>query len=233
MLYSLKNVSKIYGAEPTQVKALKNLTVDIPERKIIVVLGASGSGKSTFLNLLGGMDVPTSGQICFRGNDISHFSSKQLTKFRRLTVGFVFQSYNLLPNLNSLENVAVAASMAKLPRSVAVEALTSVGLSDRMKHFPRQLSGGEQQRVAIARGLAKQPRVLLCDEPTGALDFETGVQVLDVLQRMREHSDTTVILITHNKDIAKIGDMVITLASGEITQIEYNDNPLSALEVQW
>lgn len=233
MLYALKHISKVYGVKPAEVHALRDITIDIPASKFIVVLGASGSGKSTLLNLLGGMDSPTSGSILFRGVDISIFSARKLTKFRRKEVGFIFQSYNLLSNLTVLENVIFATSMVGLTRADAKDALTAVGLADRLDYYPHQLSGGQQQRVSIARALAKRPQVLLCDEPTGALDFETGVQVLGELQRLQREHETSIIVITHNKDIAKMADMVITMRSGEITEVIYNENPAMASEVQW
>lgn len=233
MLYSLKNVSKTYGKSPAEVYALDNVSIEIPAGRFVVVLGASGSGKSTLLNLLGGMDSPTSGTLLFNGKDISRYSAKQLTQFRKKEVGFVFQSYNLLSDLTAKENVEFSTEIAGLPRELAVTSLEQVGLGDRLDHYPAQLSGGQQQRVSIARGLAKQPAVLLCDEPTGALDFQTGILVLEVLYQVHKEHQTSVILITHNQDIAKIADMVITMRSGKIIETVYNDHPQSPAEVSW
>ena len=232
-LYSLKNVTKIYGEKTAAVTALKNVDLDIPAGKFVVILGPSGSGKSTLLNLLGGMDVPTSGHIFFRDTEISNYNAKQLTQYRRRKVGFVFQSYNLLADLTAQENVEFSTEIAKLPRSVAVNALKEVGLAERLRHYPSEMSGGEQQRVSIARGIAKQPAVLLCDEPTGALDYETGVLVLDVLHRVHENGETSVIVITHNQDIARIADLVIYMKSGEIEQIVTQENPSAPNEIEW
>ncbi|GAA4800991.1 ABC transporter ATP-binding protein [Corynebacterium canis] len=233
MLYSLKNVTKTYGEPPAEVRALDDVSVDIPAGKFIVVLGASGSGKSTLLNMLGGMDTPTSGTLLFNGTDISNYSAKQLTKFRKNEVGFVFQSYNLLSDLTAKENVEFSTEIAGIPREYATEALEKVGLGDRLDHYPAQLSGGQQQRVSIARGLAKKPAVLLCDEPTGALDFQTGIKVLEVLHQLHRENNTSIIVITHNQDIANIADLVLTMRSGKIIDIESNANPLSPAEVKW
>lgn len=232
-LYSLKNVTKIYGEKTATVTALKNVDLDIPMGKFVVILGPSGSGKSTLLNLLGGMDVPTSGHIFFQGTEISNYDAKQLTQYRRRKVGFVFQSYNLLADLTAQENVEFSTEIAKLPRSVAIQALTEVGLADRLRHYPSEMSGGEQQRVSIARGIAKQPAVLLCDEPTGALDYKTGVLVLDVLHRVHENGETSVVVITHNQDIARIADLVIYMKSGEIEQVIAQENPSAPNEIEW
>lgn len=233
MLYSLKNVTKTYGEPPAEVRALDDVSVDIPAGKFIVVLGASGSGKSTLLNMLGGMDTPTSGTLLFNGTDISNYSAKQLTKFRKNEVGFVFQSYNLLSDLTAKENVEFSTEIAGIPREYATEALEKVGLGDRLDHYPAQLSGGQQQRVSIARGLAKKPAVLLCDEPTGALDFQTGIKVLEVLHQLHRENNTSIIVITHNQDIANIADLVLTMRSGKIIDIQSNANPLSPAEVKW
>lgn len=232
-LYSLRNVTKIYGQKPAEVTALNDITLDIPAGKFVVILGASGSGKSTLLNLLGGMDRPTSGFIEFMRKDISTYTTKQLTNFRKNEIGFVFQSYNLLSDLTAQENVEFSTEIARLPKEGAKNSLSRVGLSERLDHYPGQLSGGEQQRVSIARGIAKEPAVLLCDEPTGALDFKTGIKVLDVLHHVHEDGKTSVIVITHNQDIAKIADMVITMRSGKIVDIKENATPLSPLEVKW
>jgi len=232
-LYSLKSLSKNYGEGESQVRALKDVNLEIPAGKFVVVLGASGSGKSTLLNMLGCMDKPTSGQILFEGTDITAYSKRKMTQFRKTTIGFVFQSYNLLPDLNALENVEISTEMAGLPRSEAEHALSLVGLSDRAKHFPGQLSGGEQQRVSIARAIAKRPKVLLCDEPTGALDFETGIMVLEVLKQIHREQETSILFVTHSQEIAKVADMVIRMRSGEIINISENSNPLAPSEVEW
>jgi len=232
-LYSLKSLSKNYGEGESQVRALKDVNLEIPAGKFVVVLGASGSGKSTLLNMLGCMDKPTSGQILFEGTDITAYSKRKMTQSRKTTIGFVFQSYNLLPDLNALENVEISTEMAGLPRSEAEHALSLVGLSDRAKHFPGQLSGGEQQRVSIARAIAKRPKVLLCDEPTGALDFETGIMVLEVLKQIHREQETSILFVTHSQEIAKVADMVIRMRSGEIINISENSNPLAPSEVEW
>ena len=206
MLYSLKNVSKAYGTGNAEVRALNDVTIDIPEGKFVVILGPSGSGKSTLLNLLGGMDSPSSGTISFRGEDVTQYSARQLTKFRRKQVGFVFQAYNLLPDLTARENVAS-------------DALAAVGLSERAKHYPSEMSGGEQQRVSIARAIAGKPDVLLCDEPTGALDYKTGNTILEVLHKIHDDEGHSVLVITHNREIAKDADMVISMQSGKIIDV--------------
>lgn len=232
-LYSITSLSKEYGQGDAMVRALKEVSLEIPSGKFIVVLGASGSGKSTLLNMLGCMDRPTRGQIIFNDENITDYNKKQMTFFRKLTIGFVFQSYNLLPDLTALENVEFSTEMVKLSRQEAVNALELVGLGNRLSHFPAQLSGGEQQRVSIARAIAKKPKVLLCDEPTGALDFQTGIMVLEVLKQIHKEQGTSVLLITHSQEIAKIADMVIRLRSGEIIDITQNPKPLLPSEVQW
>jgi len=232
-LFTLSNVSKEYGEGGAAVAALRNVDLSIPQSKFIAILGASGSGKSTLLNMLGCMDRPTGGTIRFYDTDITAFSKGQMTGFRGEHIGFVFQSYNLLPDLTALENVEFSTELAGLPRADAQAALRSVGLSERIHHYPAQLSGGEQQRVSIARAIAKNPKVLLCDEPTGALDFHTGVMVLEVLKRVHGDQKNSVLLITHNQEIAKIADMVITLRSGEIFAVSENEAPLSPAEVVW
>lgn len=227
MLYSLKNVSKTYGTGMAQVRALDDVTIDIPEGRFVVILGPSGSGKSTLLNLLGGMDSVSSGSIKFRGDDITHYTARQLTKFRRTQVGLVFQSYNLLPDLTAGENVEFSTEIAKLPKKIARDALRAVGLSERTKHYPSEMSGGEQQRVSIARAIAGQPDVLLCDEPTGALDYKTGNKILDVLHRIHKEKHCSVLVITHNREIAENADMVITVQSGKIIDVTENVTPRS------
>ena len=219
MLYSLKNVSKAYGTGNAEVRALNDVTIDIPEGKFVVILGPSGSGKSTLLNLLGGMDSPSSGTISFRGEDVTQYSARQLTKFRRKQVGFVFQAYSLLPDLTARENVEFSTEIAKLPQRLASDALAAVGLSERAKHYPSEMSGGEQQRVSIARAIAGKPDVLLCDEPTGALDYKTGNTILEVLHKIHDDEGHSVLVITHNREIAKDADMVISMQSGKIIDV--------------
>lgn len=232
-LYSISELSKDYGEGDSKVRALKEIDLEIPAGRFIVVLGASGSGKSTLLNMLGCMDRPTGGRILFEDTDITAYNRRQMTCFRKATIGFVFQSYNLLPDLTAVENVEFSTEMAGLPRREAIRALELVGLSERVWHFPAQLSGGEQQRVSIARAIAKRPKVLLCDEPTGALDFQTGIKVLEVLKQIHKEQGTSVLFITHSQEIAKIADMVIRLRSGEIMSVTENKAPLSPGEVEW
>ncbi|MCL1991017.1 MAG: ABC transporter ATP-binding protein [Defluviitaleaceae bacterium] len=232
-LFTVNNLIKEYGKGEARVLALDNVSITIPSGKFVVILGASGSGKSTLLNMLGCMDKPTSGKIDFYKTDITSFNKKQMTRFRGENIGFVFQSYNLLPDLTALENVEFSTELSGLPRTNAVRALTVVGLLRRMNHYPAELSGGEQQRVSIARAIAKNPKVLLCDEPTGALDFHTGIKVLEVLREVQKKQNASVLLITHNQEIAKIADIVITMRSGEIRSITENDFPLSPKEVVW
>ncbi len=232
-LFSLTDVVKQYGEGSAKVVALDRVNLTIPQNKLVVILGASGSGKSTLLNMLGCMDRPTSGTIHFLDRDITAFTTGQMTRFRGENIGFVFQSYNLLPDLTAVENVEFSTELAGLPRQAAVTALSLVGLADRQDHYPTELSGGEQQRVSIARAIAKNPGVLLCDEPTGALDFQTGVMVLEVLTRIRHEGRTSILLITHNQEIAKIADLVITLRSGQVTDVTENPHPLSPAEVTW
>jgi len=232
-LYSISNLSKHYGEGTGRVMALDRVNLTLPEKKFIVILGASGSGKSTLLNILGSMDKPTHGQLYFYDKDISNLNRKQMTAFRSENIGFVFQSYNLLSDLTALENVEFSTELAKLDSGEAVKSLEMVGLAERLHHYPAQLSGGEQQRVSIARAIAKKPKVLLCDEPTGALDYKTGVQVLEVLAQVYRERNTSVLLITHNQEIAKMADIVITLSSGEVSRITENPHPISPSEVVW
>jgi len=232
-LYHISELTKEYGEGGAKVVALKGVSMTVPEGKLIAILGASGSGKSTLLNMLGCMDRPSSGKIEFVGSEITAYSKRQMTAFRGENIGFVFQTYNLLPDLTALENVEFSTELSGLPRLEAEDALRAVGLSDRMDHYPAELSGGEQQRVSIARAIAKDPKVLLCDEPTGALDYNTGVMVLEVIWKIYREKKTSILLITHNQEIAKIADMVITLRSGEIQSIYDNAAPLSPAEVVW
>ncbi|MCL2809528.1 MAG: ABC transporter ATP-binding protein [Treponema sp.] len=232
-LFTISDLSKEYGDGSAKVIALKNINLTIPQGKFIAILGASGSGKSTLLNMLGCMDTPTSGKILFHDTNITSFNKAQMTNFRAEHIGFVFQSYNLLPDLTATENVEFSTELAGLSRKEAQNALGLVGLSDRINHYPAELSGGEQQRVSIARAIAKNPEVLLCDEPTGALDFNTGIMVLEVLKQIHKERKTSVLLITHNQEIAKMADVVISLGSGEIQNITENESPLSASELTW
>ena len=213
--FSTRGVTKVYGSGPAAVHALRGVDIDLPEGEMVVVLGASGSGKSTFLNIIGGLDTATEGEVVFRGQDISKASQRELTRYRRQHVGFVFQFYNLMPSLTARENVALVTEIADNPLSPE-EALALVGLEQRMDHFPAQLSGGEQQRVAIARAVAKQPSVLLCDEPTGALDASTGITVLQAIDRINRELGTTTVVITHNATIGDMADRVVSMLDGRI-----------------
>ena len=227
-----ENVVKSYGSGNAEVKALNDVSFNIDKGEFCVLLGSSGAGKTTLLNMLGGMDTITSGNIHFNGRDISKLSKRELIEYRRHDVGFVFQFYNLIPNLTALENVEIAAQLCKEPIP-ASEALKMVGLSERENNFPAQLSGGEQQRVAIARALAKNPRLLLCDEPTGALDYVTGKSVLKLLYDLSKERGTTVIVITHNQAIAPMADRVLRIKSGKIRSNEVNTNIVPIDEIEW
>lgn len=231
---SLKGVSKIYKTGSTEFKALDNVDLDIEEGKFVVILGPSGAGKSTLLNLIGGMDTPTAGQVIVNGEDITHFSDNQLSDFRARSIGFIFQFYNILPSLTVRENVELINEIVKDHRDAA-EAIADVGLAEHMNKFPNQLSGGEQQRVSIARAIAKNPALLLCDEPTGALDSTTGVMILKILKKQctEERGNNTVIVVTHNALIADIADVVIRVKNGRIVKVEENTKPLAVEEVQW
>lgn len=231
-VFQLSNVSKTYELGDVTVAALKTVTVTLYAGEFAVLLGPSGSGKSTLLNILGGLDFPTTGQVYFHDLDLARVSEKTLTQFRRHCVGFVFQFYNLIPSLTARENVALVTDIAPDPMP-ADEALEMVDLGNRLDHFPAQLSGGEQQRVAIARAIAKRPEVLLCDEPTGALDFQTGKLVLQTLARINQELGTTTAVITHNASIAQMADRVISMRSGEIAQIKQNEVKLSPEELEW
>jgi putative ABC transport system ATP-binding protein len=214
------------------VQALRSVDVELRSGELLVLLGASGSGKSTFLNILGGLDTPTSGSVRFLDHDLTSASDSELTRYRREHVGFVFQFYNLIPSLTALENVALVTEISEHPMKPA-DALALVGLSERGNHFPAQLSGGEQQRVAIARAIAKRPDVLLCDEPTGALDHETGKLVLNAIQKVNEELGTTTVLITHNAVIAAMATRVVRLASGRIAENVVNERRLPPSELVW
>lgn len=230
-MISLKNVSKIYKTGKIKYRALDGVNLEIKDGEFVVILGPSGAGKSTLLNLLGGMDRPTSGKIIVNQVDISKFTDRQLTKFRAEQIGFVFQSYNILPSLTVEENVSIMRDIIKLKQN-PTEVLKSVGLGRHLKKFPSELSGGEQQRVSIARAVVKKPAILLCDEPTGALDSDTGVQILKLLKAQTD-KDTTVIIVTHNALIAEIADRVIHLKNGQIETNRKNSHKKQIDEVEW
>ncbi len=232
VVFHVHGVTKVYQMGEVQVHALRGVDLDLYRGEFAVLLGASGSGKSTLLNILGGLDTPTDGQVLYGDQDLTRASEHALTQYRRYNVGFVFQFYNLIPSLTARENVAVVTEIARAPMQPA-EALKIVGLDQRLDHFPAQLSGGEQQRVAIARAIAKNPEVLLCDEPTGALDSETGVVVLEALQRVNRELGTTTAVITHNAGIADMADRVIHLADGSISQVRVNQTKLTPGELSW
>ena len=225
-------VSKIYKVGDLEFKALDKASFELNEGELVVILGPSGAGKSTLLNMLGGLDNPTSGKIIVEGKDISTLKNNELAEYRASHVGFVFQFYNLIPTLTVHENVTLVKEIAKDPLS-ATKMLEEVGLKEHYKKFPSELSGGEQQRVSIARALAKNPKILLCDEPTGALDSETGLVVLKLLLKMAREYNKTIVIVTHNSNIAEIADKVIRVRSGKIQSIEVNDNPKNVDEVEW
>jgi len=227
-----KNIVKEYVSGETKIRALDEASFSVEKGELAVILGSSGAGKTTALNILGGMDSPTSGQLLIDGKDISKYNKKQLTAYRRYDIGFVFQFYSLVPNLTALENVELAAQVCKDSLD-AYETLEKVGLAERTNNFPSQLSGGEQQRVSIARALAKNPKLLLCDEPTGALDYNTGKQILQLLQDMCRKENITVILITHNSALAPMADRLIRFKSGKVEEISQNENPTPISEIEW
>ena len=231
-VFQARGLTKVYHMGEVDVYALREVDLELFGGEFVVLLGPSGSGKSTLLNILGGLDVPTSGTVRFLDHDLSVDDDRALTRFRREHVGFVFQFYNLIPSLTALENVALVTDIAERPMDPA-EAMRLVGLSERLHHFPAQLSGGEQQRVAIARAIAKQPDVLLCDEPTGALDYETGLVVLQVLAEVNKTLGTTVAVITHNAAIAGMADRVIRMRSGQITDVQRNARRRAPTELTW
>ncbi|ABJ68366.1 ABC transporter ATP-binding protein [Pediococcus pentosaceus] len=228
----VKNESKVYQMGETKIFANRDVNFEVEEGKVTVILGPSGAGKSTVLNMLGGMDSPTSGQIMIDNMDIATFNDRQLTNYRRHDVGFVFQFYNLIPNLSTLENVELATSLVK-DGQAPEEVLKAVGLQERMDNFPSQLSGGEQQRLAIARALAKNPKLLLCDEPTGALDYQTGKQVLQLLSDASRKFHKTVIIITHNSEIAQMADRVIQINDARVRAVKDNANPVPVKDIVW
>jgi len=232
VLISTRDLSKIYHMGEVSVEALRDATLDIYEGEFVVILGPSGSGKSTLLNIIGGMDTPTHGKVFFRGQELGDLDDNELTRYRRENIGFIFQFYNLLPNLTARENVELVTDMSADPLDV-MEVLDKVGLKERADHFPSQLSGGEQQRVAVARAVAKNPEMLLCDEPTGALDNVTGRVVLKVLKEINRSLGKTVIVITHNAAIAEMADRVLYLSSGRIVNIRTIENPIDPERIEW
>ena len=231
-VFHVHGVSKIYRMGEVEVHALRGVDLDLFAGELVVLLGTSGSGKSTLLNILGGLDVPTAGEVYYRDHQLTAASEEELTRFRREHVGFVFQFYNLIPSLTALENVSLVTEIAQRPLD-PVAALRLVGLGDRVHHFPAQMSGGEQQRVAIARAVAKRPDVLLCDEPTGSLDYVTGKLVLEVLAQVNRDLGTTVAVITHNAAIAAMADRVVRMSSGRIAGVERNARKASPSELRW
>lgn len=226
------NLTKTYHMGEVDVQALLEVDLDIYEGELVVILGPSGSGKSTLLNILGGMDQPTTGRVFFRDNELTSLNEKGLTLYRRSSVGFVFQFYNLMANLTSRENVELATELCDNPLDID-SVMRDVGLDQRMDHFPAQLSGGEQQRVAIARAVAKNPDILLCDEPTGALDYKTGVQILKLLGTVNRQYRKTVVIITHNAAIGAMADRVIRMRSGEIVETTVNTEPVAPERIEW
>jgi len=226
------NVRKIYKTGDVEVEALHNVSFEIEQGEICVVVGQSGAGKTTLLNILGGMDGLTEGKVVLAGRDISSLNDKQLATYRRYDIGFVFQFYNLIPNLTALENVEIASQLSRNPLD-SREVMKLVGLDHRLNNFPAQLSGGEQQRVAIARALAKNPKLLLCDEPTGALDYETGKAILKLLQDTCRESGTTVVIITHNSALTAMADRVVKVKNGTVDKVIINDKPTPVEEIEW
>ncbi len=232
LLLELGNVSRTYTMGKIEVHALKNVSLEIGRGEFIVILGPSGSGKTTLLNLIGGMDSPTSGRIVSDGIDTTSLKEKSLTVYRRDHIGFVFQFFNLIPSLTAKENIEFAAELVKEPRD-ALETLQIVGLEERADHYPSELSGGEQQRVAIARAIVKDPPLLLCDEPTGDLDFDTGKHILSAMRKINQERNKTVLLVTHNTAIGEIADRVVRMRSGEIIEITENQSPIDPQDLKW
>lgn len=230
--FRVEGLTKVYRMGDLEVHALRGVDLDIRRGELIVLLGPSGSGKSTFLNILGGLDVPTGGHVWFAGQEVTNMDERALTFYRRNHIGFVFQAYNLVPSLTALENVALVTEISQNPLAPE-KALALVGLKDRANHFPAQLSGGEQQRVAIARAIAKQPDVLLCDEPTGALDHQTGITVLEAIDRVNRELGTTVAIITHNASVARMADRVFYFADGRIEREETFKKRLALGDIKW
>ena len=231
-VFSARGVTKVYHMGEVDVHALRGIDLDLYGGEFVVMLGPSGSGKSTLLNILGGLDVPTDGTVYYRGDELTEFDDAALTRYRRRHVGFVFQFYNLIPSLTARENVALITEIARSPMDPS-DALAMVDLADRQHHFPAQLSGGEQQRVAIARAVAKQPDVLLCDEPTGALDVQTGILVLEAIERINRELGTTTAVITHNAIISDMADRVISISDGRIAKVHINQFKRGADQLEW
>ena len=231
-IVELKNVTKVYKTGEREFHALDGVDLSIEKGKFVVILGPSGAGKSTLLNLIGGMDTPTTGHVIVNGEDISKYNEDKLSRYRAATVGFIFQFYNLVPNLTAKENVELALQICKNPRD-AETVLKEVGLGERLNNFPSQLSGGEQQRVSIARALAKNPKMLLCDEPTGALDYNTGKAILKLLQDTCRKQKMTVLVITHNSAIAPMADRVIRIKNGKAASVRTNPSPVSVEDIEW
>ena len=227
-----EQLSKSYQMGEIEVKALQDASFEIQEGEFVVILGPSGSGKSTLLNVIGGMDLPTSGKVFLHDEEITAYNERQLTEYRRNKVGFVFQFYNIMANLTAEENVELATEISQNPLDIG-EILEAVGLADRKDHFPAQMSGGEQQRVSIARAVAKNPEILLCDEPTGALDYTTGISILSLLHKVNHEMGKTVIVITHNSDIAYMADRVIRMRSGRIIDDHINESPMAVEDIKW
>lgn len=228
----LEEITKVYKMGEVEIHAVDGINFAIKKGELVVIVGPSGAGKTTVLNILGGMDTATSGKITVDGEDITGFNARQLTGYRRNDIGFVFQFYNLVPNLTAMENVELALQICRDPLD-AREVLEEVGLGDRLNNFPAQLSGGEQQRVSIARALAKNPKLLLCDEPTGALDYNTGKSILKLLQDMCRERGMTVIIITHNSALAPMADRLIRIKNGKVSHMEVNEHPVSIDEIEW
>lgn len=228
----LQEITKIYKMGEVEIRAADHISFSIEKGEFVVIVGPSGAGKTTVLNILGGMDTATSGKLLVDGQDVTAYDARRLTGYRREDIGFVFQFYNLVPNLTALENVELALQICRDPLD-AREVLNEVGLGDRLDNFPAQLSGGEQQRVSIARALAKNPKLLLCDEPTGALDYNTGKAILKLLQNMCRERGMTVIVITHNQAIAPMADRLIHVKNGQVSQMEMNEHPVSIDEIEW
>ena len=228
----VENLSRVFKVGDSEIHALNNLSFDVDEGELVIILGQSGAGKTTLLNIIGGMDQATSGKLIVDDIDITKYSKKQLTDYRRNYVGFVFQFYNLVGNLTALENVELSVEMCKDAYSPK-DILEKVGLKERMNNFPGQLSGGEQQRVSIARAVAKNPRILLCDEPTGALDYNTGKQILSLLSNMCKEENKTVIIVTHNSAIKDMADKVVYIRNGSVEKVQINENPKKIEEIEW
>ncbi len=232
VILEAEDLHKVYHQGEVRVQALHGVSLHVRSGEFVVIVGPSGSGKSTLLNILGGMDVATSGRVYYQGRDLSTLSESELTRYRRDEIGFVFQLYNLMSALTARENVELATELVPEPLPIE-EVLARVGLSDRAGHFPSQMSGGEQQRVAIARALAKNPGLLLCDEPTGALDYETGIKILGLLRDLNQDYGTTVVIITHNLAVADMGDRVFRMRSGDIVETRENEEPVPAERIVW